>query len=191
MLALLLHWESDDLFVLPELEDLDQCLHEDYNFDTETYAIPSEDPQLDLTLKVASMIKKYKSRDTLFLIYYGGHGIISDSRQSIWKACVVENTLSHLPGLAPLPDSASRGHIPLSPPKYTYKTAFPQSLLDVYLTSFFSFFATRLTMTLIMPVHGYKSDLTFSIPSAFRLNRTLLSTLPTFHATHQSSYKSR
>ncbi|KAK8121563.1 hypothetical protein PG999_005683 [Apiospora kogelbergensis] len=54
------------------------CLHEDYNFDTEKYAIPSEDPQLDLTLKVASMIKKYKSRDTLFLIYYSSHGIISD-----------------------------------------------------------------------------------------------------------------
>ncbi|KAK8055862.1 hypothetical protein PG993_001089 [Apiospora rasikravindrae] len=84
--ALLLHWRSDDLFVLPELEDLEQCLREDYSFDTETFAIPSDNSHLELMMRVGSMIKEHESTDTLFIIYYGGHARIDDSRQSTWCA---------------------------------------------------------------------------------------------------------
>lgn len=84
--ALLLHWKSDDLFVLPELEDLEQCLREDYSFDTDTFAIPSDNSHLELMMRVGSMIKEHESTDTLFIIYYGGHARIDDSRQSTWCA---------------------------------------------------------------------------------------------------------
>ncbi|RYO84543.1 hypothetical protein DL766_004503 [Monosporascus sp. MC13-8B] len=84
--ALLLHWKCDDLFVLPELEDLETCFREDYNFETETFSIPSDNAHLDLMLKIGAMIKEYESQDTLFIVYYGGHARIDNSRQSTWCA---------------------------------------------------------------------------------------------------------
>ncbi|RYP32240.1 hypothetical protein DL767_005291 [Monosporascus sp. MG133] len=84
--ALLLHWRCDDLFVLPELEDLETCFREEYNFETETFSIPSDNAHLDLMLKIGAMIKEYESQDTLFIVYYGGHARIDNSRQSTWCA---------------------------------------------------------------------------------------------------------
>ncbi|EGX89253.1 Rhodanese-like protein [Cordyceps militaris CM01] len=84
--ALLLHWGSDDLFVLPELEDLQKCLSEDYAFDTDIFAIPSENSHLELMMRVGQLIKEHESPDTLFLVYYGGHARIDESRQSTWCA---------------------------------------------------------------------------------------------------------
>lgn len=84
--VLLLHWKSDDLFVLPELEDLEQCMREDYSFETDKFAIPSENSHLELMLKVGSLIKDHEATDTLFIVYYGGHARIDESRQSTWCA---------------------------------------------------------------------------------------------------------
>jgi hypothetical protein len=72
--------------VLPELEDLDQCFREDYRFETDTFPIPSDNPHLELMLRVGQMIKEHESSETLFIIYYGGHARIDDSRQSTWCA---------------------------------------------------------------------------------------------------------
>ncbi|KAH6890414.1 hypothetical protein B0T10DRAFT_402957 [Thelonectria olida] len=84
--ALLLHWNSDDLFVIPELEDLDKCLNEDYGFNTDIFGIPSENSHLELMLRVGQLIKDHESPDTLFIVYYGGHARIDESRQSTWCA---------------------------------------------------------------------------------------------------------
>lgn len=84
--ALLLHWGSDDLFVLPELEDLERCLREDYTFGTDIFSIPSENSHLELMMRVGQLIREHESQDTLFLIYYGGHARIDESRQSTWCA---------------------------------------------------------------------------------------------------------
>ncbi|KAG6007960.1 hypothetical protein E4U21_005321 [Claviceps maximensis] len=84
--ALLLHWGSDDLFVLPELEDLEKCLREEFAFGTDIFAIPSENSHLELMMRVGQLIKAHESQDTLFLIYYGGHARIDESRQSTWCA---------------------------------------------------------------------------------------------------------
>ncbi|KAH8895015.1 hypothetical protein GQ53DRAFT_74197 [Thozetella sp. PMI_491] len=84
--ALLLHWKSDDLFVLPELEDLEKTLREEYHFETDIFAIPSENSHLELMLRVGELIKKHEGEDTLFLVYYGGHAKIDESRQSTWCA---------------------------------------------------------------------------------------------------------
>ncbi|KAJ8117288.1 hypothetical protein ONZ43_g4245 [Nemania bipapillata] len=84
--VLLLHWDEDDLFVLPELEDLEICFQRDYNFETERFTIPSSNAHLDLMLKIGSMIKDHESTDTLLVVYYGGHARIDDARQSTWCA---------------------------------------------------------------------------------------------------------
>lgn len=84
--ALMLHWKSDDLFVLPELEDLEKCLREDYCFETNIFSIPSENSHLELMLKVGDMVKQYESDETLLVVYYGGHARIDESRQSTWCA---------------------------------------------------------------------------------------------------------
>ncbi|KAI1752313.1 hypothetical protein F4782DRAFT_501326 [Xylaria castorea] len=84
--VLLLHWDSDDLFVLPELEDLEICLQRDYNFESERFIIPSSNAHLDLMLKIGAMIKDHESLDTLLIVYYGGHARIDDARQSTWCA---------------------------------------------------------------------------------------------------------
>ncbi|KAK0622852.1 hypothetical protein B0T14DRAFT_535871 [Immersiella caudata] len=88
----MLHWKSDDLFVLPELEDLEKCLREDYRFETDIFAIPSENAHLELMLKLGDMVKKHESEDTLFVVYYGGHARIDESRQSTW--CATRNPQS-------------------------------------------------------------------------------------------------
>ncbi|KAF5001263.1 hypothetical protein FDECE_11017 [Fusarium decemcellulare] len=84
--ALLLHWNSDDLFVIPELEDLEKCLSEDYGFNTNIFAIPSENSHLELMMRIGQLIKDHESQDTLFVVYYGGHARIDESRQSTWCA---------------------------------------------------------------------------------------------------------
>jgi len=82
----MLHWKCDDLFVLPELEDLEKCLRESYNYETDIFAIPSENAHLELMLKLGDMVKKHESEETLFVVYYGGHARIDESRQSTWCA---------------------------------------------------------------------------------------------------------
>ncbi|KAM0252584.1 hypothetical protein ACHAQJ_007621 [Trichoderma viride] len=84
--ALLMHWGSDDLFVLPELEDLGNCLRDDYAFGTEIFSIPSENSHLELMMRIGQLIKDHESPDTLFIVYYGGHARIDESRQSTWCA---------------------------------------------------------------------------------------------------------
>lgn len=88
---------SDDLFVLPELEDLERCLREDYGFNTDTFAIPSDNSHLELMMRVGAMIKEHESTDTLFLLYYGGHARIDESRQSTWCAYVSSQPCFSLP----------------------------------------------------------------------------------------------
>ncbi|KAI5868087.1 hypothetical protein GGS23DRAFT_602013 [Durotheca rogersii] len=82
--VLLLHWTCDDLFVLRELNDLEGCLQVDYNFETETFPIPSDNAHLELMMKIGAMVKEHESSDTLFIVYYGGHARIDESRQSTW-----------------------------------------------------------------------------------------------------------
>lgn len=83
---LLLHWKTDDLFVLPELEDLEASFREEYGFNTDVFAIPADNPHLDLMMRIGSLIKDHESEETLFIVYYGGHAKIDESRQSTWCA---------------------------------------------------------------------------------------------------------
>ena len=79
--------------MLPELEDLERTLREDYSFETDVFPIPSENSHLELMLKVGALIKDHEATDTLFLVYYGGHARIDESRQSTWCAYVSDQSL--------------------------------------------------------------------------------------------------
>ncbi len=79
--------------MLPELEDLEKTLREEYNFETDIFAIPSENSHLELMLRIGEIIKKHEGQDTLFVIYYGGHAKIDESRQSTWCAYVAPSSL--------------------------------------------------------------------------------------------------
>ena len=39
-------------------------------------------------MRLGQLIKEHESQDTLFVIYYGGHARIDESRQSTWCAYV-------------------------------------------------------------------------------------------------------
>ncbi len=82
----MLHWKSDDLFVLPELEDLEKCFREHYNFGTDIFSIPSENPHLELMLRIGELVKQFEAEETLLVVYYAGHAKIDDTRQSTWCA---------------------------------------------------------------------------------------------------------
>lgn len=132
--ALLLHWKTDDLFVLPELEDLEACFREDYGFNTDTFAIPSDNPHLDLMMRIGSLIKDHEAEDTLFVIYYGGHAKIDESRQSTWCAYVM--TPRHLkiaPGL--LTDSVLLEHGTLVRLRYSKPRPCPFHCSPAHLSS--------------------------------------------------------
>lgn len=76
--------------MLPELEDLEKCLREDYAFETEIFPIPADNAHLELMMRVGQLIKEHESQDTLFVIYYGGHARIDEARQSRWCAYVAD-----------------------------------------------------------------------------------------------------
>lgn len=72
--------------MLPELEDLEASFREEYGFNTDVFAIPADNPHLDLMMRIGSLIKDHESEETLFIVYYGGHAKIDESRQSTWCA---------------------------------------------------------------------------------------------------------
>ncbi|RYP45180.1 hypothetical protein DL768_008453 [Monosporascus sp. mg162] len=126
--ALLLHWRCDDLFVLPELEDLETCFREDYNFETETFSIPSDNAHLDLMLKIGAMIKEYESQDTLFIVYYGGHARIDNSRQSTW--CANRNSDSPWLHITETISASSWDAIAPDPGRYSFTSALIEVLQE-------------------------------------------------------------
>ncbi|KAL8840445.1 MAG: hypothetical protein Q9170_001321 [Blastenia crenularia] len=71
--VLLLRWEADNLNVDDEVWELEFVFQQDFNFCTETWMIPSEDPEAALTTKLMAFCKG-KRQDQLIILYYAGHG---------------------------------------------------------------------------------------------------------------------
>jgi hypothetical protein len=61
-------------------------LRESYGFETDVFAIPTENAHLELMMRIGDLIRQHEAHDTLFVIYYGGHARIDESRQSTWCA---------------------------------------------------------------------------------------------------------
>jgi hypothetical protein len=72
--ALLLYWQDNDLEVEREIENLEDLLKTDFNFQVEQWRIPySSDARFQLTDRLNAVSRSY-GPDDLVILYYGGHG---------------------------------------------------------------------------------------------------------------------
>ncbi|KAL8966825.1 MAG: hypothetical protein Q9183_003193 [Haloplaca sp. 2 TL-2023] len=88
--ALLLKWDKDNLGVIDEVRKLETTLHSRYNFATEIWSIPSEEPEDALTIKLLKF-RKTKRADSLVILYYAGHGG-GGPHECIWSATDIEGS---------------------------------------------------------------------------------------------------
>ena len=88
--ALLLGWAEDDLGVHEEIDKLEKLLSSDFNFQTDSWRIPSDDAEDQLTQKLLSFRKGKYSND-LLILYYGGHAC-GTSKECTWAANRSENS---------------------------------------------------------------------------------------------------
>jgi hypothetical protein len=83
--ALLVRWEEDDLVLKTEIKDLGRMFRDTYHFDTQTWLIPSGKQRYSaLFQKVLSFLTENDGDETLFILYYGGHGYQDAHSQPIW-----------------------------------------------------------------------------------------------------------
>lgn len=83
--VLLVSWEEDNLGVEKEIAELRGVFKTAYNFNTDLFKIPSIKAQRSLTQRLITFIEDHESRDTLLILYYGGHGCIDDTRSCVWS----------------------------------------------------------------------------------------------------------
>ena len=54
-----------------------------YCFNTEEWKIPSNESHNLLASKLLGFIEEHDSKDSLLIVYYGGHGDMNDNRQCV------------------------------------------------------------------------------------------------------------
>jgi len=85
VIALLTHWGEDDLGVLKEISSLKLMLSDTYNYDVETFAIPSRRRgYTELVDRMKSLFATYDVEGNLFILYYGGHATQDQQSQPTW-----------------------------------------------------------------------------------------------------------
>ena len=87
--ALLLYWSEDDLGVATEAACLQRVFEDEYNFETNTYLIPSIDSEQLLVQRIFEFRKKHAAPENLLIIYYGGHAEQAEHDHCIWRRFVV------------------------------------------------------------------------------------------------------
>ncbi|KAL8720838.1 MAG: hypothetical protein Q9225_002355 [Loekoesia sp. 1 TL-2023] len=88
--VLLLRWAADNLEVESEVSKLEKVFQEVFYFATETWVIPSEDPEDALTGRILEF-RKGKRQSNLLILYYAGHGGGGRER-CIWSATNSEDS---------------------------------------------------------------------------------------------------
>lgn len=87
--VLILQWEMDPLtsqLVDREVDELVEVFRDEYKFDVEIGRIPREQPSKWISRKMINFVDKADdSRDSLKILYYGGHSFISESHENIWS----------------------------------------------------------------------------------------------------------
>jgi hypothetical protein len=83
--ALLLSWEDEDpqLPVSLEINALKDVLINLYEFEVEEWKIPAHDSHMELNLKILQFLKDSSTKH-LKIVYYAGHGKLSNHGQAIW-----------------------------------------------------------------------------------------------------------
>lgn len=85
MSALLLSWEDEDpqLPVSLEIQELKDVLSNLYGFEVNEWHIPSENSHVELNMKILTFLKDSSSTH-LKIVYYAGHGRLSNHGQAVW-----------------------------------------------------------------------------------------------------------
>ena len=83
--VLLLSSEDDDLGVIDEVTELQDVFRQSYNYETEEWKIPSNRSHNALATKILQFLNDFEAKDSLLIVYYGGHGLMNDDRQCIWS----------------------------------------------------------------------------------------------------------
>jgi hypothetical protein len=92
--ALLLSWEDEDpqLPVSLEIRALKEVFVELYGFEVEEWLIPPVESHGELNMRVLNFLKGSNSKH-LKIVYYAGHGKLSNHGQSLWTRLVVSRLL--------------------------------------------------------------------------------------------------
>lgn len=81
----MIRWEQDELGVAGEFNTLSRVFENHYGFNVEIWHIPANDrSHNNLMQKALDFLHDYDSKDNLFILYYAGHGLINEDRQSTW-----------------------------------------------------------------------------------------------------------
>jgi hypothetical protein len=87
----MLLWEDEDpkLPVSVEANDLRSVLENVYHFKVETWKIPSKGSHKRVNRKILDFVELGgDSKNDLKIVYYGGHGMLAQNRQSCWARYV-------------------------------------------------------------------------------------------------------
>jgi hypothetical protein len=89
--ALLIHWEDDELNVVPEVKRLQTLFEKDYRFNSAPiYPIPTTNSEAELQFELARFIRQHSlKRSSLTIVYYAGHADSPDESNpgySKWRA---------------------------------------------------------------------------------------------------------
>ena len=91
--CLLLRWESDDLSIQDEIDDLAAVLEHRLYFEVEQWRIPDDDPMKALQKTLYNFQDLHQGEDELLIVYYGGHGKPDRYGCSKWCAYVYPTAL--------------------------------------------------------------------------------------------------
>lgn len=90
--VLMLKWADDDLGVGSELAQLRDVFDHDYNFETEIWNIPSQNPDRELAYKIYDWRDRYCKSGLnqgqqlpLLILYYGGHAEETLTNTCRWR----------------------------------------------------------------------------------------------------------
>jgi hypothetical protein len=87
VIALFLRWESDDLKVVTESNDLQHVFEDLYHYQVQSYKIPDERPDTSLKRRILQFLEN-DGKDTLLIVYYAGHAKrnIQLNAAPLWQA---------------------------------------------------------------------------------------------------------
>lgn len=84
--VLLLSWLDDDVDTDQELQQLTEQWRTQFNFTTEIWWLPSEQPGYALDCKIGKVEANLRGEGSLLIVYYGGHAWHDWLYGSIWAA---------------------------------------------------------------------------------------------------------
>ena len=74
---------------MTEATCLQRVFEDQYNFETNTYLIPSIDSEQLLVQRIFEFRKKYAAPENLLIIYYGGHAEQAEHDHCMWRRSIV------------------------------------------------------------------------------------------------------